>query len=126
MDSKPKYGSFEYINLDGKNTGATMRLHQRSFEGEPKDCFYINIYITNNVQAVSNSVLHDCEVKMRNPGVTLCFEDLKLGIGSPTTNKRVCWEEMLGLGSRLCVLLLFSSLFLFVLLALTRILNSLL
>ncbi|KAJ1391424.1 ABC transporter C family member 5 [Sesbania bispinosa] len=79
MDSKFKHGSFEYINLDGKNVGATMRLqHRSSTKGEPKeDCCCINIYVNNNVQGVSNSVLHDSEVRMRDPGISLYFENLK-------------------------------------------------
>lgn len=86
MDSKKfKDGSFEYINLDGKNVGATMRLHQRGTKGgEGKDCCCINIYVNNNVQGVTNSVLHDSEVRMRDPGISLYFENLKVDKGTPT------------------------------------------
>ncbi|KAL5059778.1 hypothetical protein RYX36_031382, partial [Vicia faba] len=73
MDSKFKDGSFEYINMDAKNVGATMRVHHRSTKGESKDCCCINIYVNNNVQGVTNSVLHDSEVRMRDPGVRLYF-----------------------------------------------------
>ena len=109
MDSKFKHGSFEYINLDGKNVGATMRLQHRSTEGEPKDhCCCINIYVNNNVQGVSNSVLHGSDVKMRDPGVSLYFEDLKFDKGTPAYNKRVCWGNRLGFW--LCIILILLAL----------------
>ncbi|KAE9591002.1 hypothetical protein Lalb_Chr20g0113551 [Lupinus albus] len=72
MDTKSKHGSFEYINLEGKNVGATMHLHHRSTKCGPKrECCCIKIYVNNNVEGVSNSVLHDSEVKMRDPGISL-------------------------------------------------------
>ncbi|KAK7245310.1 hypothetical protein RIF29_40149 [Crotalaria pallida] len=117
MDSKSKHGSFEYIKLDGKNVGATMHLHHRSTKCEPgKDCCCINIYVNNNVQGVSNSVLHDSEVKMRDPGISLYFEGFKVGKGNPTYKKRGCWRDTLGFW--LCIfiflaLVLFLSLLLF-------------
>lgn len=121
MDSKFKDGSFEYINMDGKNVGATMRLHHRSNnKGESKDCCCINIYVNNNVQGVTNSVLHDSEVRMRDPGVSIYFEDLKFDKGIPTYSKRFCWGDKLGYC--LCILILLLALiFLLVLLFSTRI-----
>ncbi|KAH1195074.1 hypothetical protein GmHk_19G055685 [Glycine max] len=93
MDSNFKHDSFEYINLDGKNVGATMRLQHRSSKGESKDCCCINIYVNNNVQGVSNSVLHGSEVRMRDPGVSLYFENLKVDKGTPSSNKTLCWDS---------------------------------
>lgn len=124
MDSKFKHGPFEYINLDGKNVGATMRLQHRSTTKgtDPKGdcCCCINIYVNNNVQGVSNSVLHDSEVRMRDPGISLYFEDLKVNKGTPTHHKRLlCWGDRLGFC--LCILILLALLFLLVLLFSTRI-----
>lgn len=120
MDSKFKHGSFEYINLDGKNVGATMHFHNRSTKGEPKkDCCCINIYVNNNVQGVSNSVLHNSEVKMRDPGISLYFEDFMVEKGNPTYNKGVCWGDRLGFW--LCIFILLALLFLLLLLFSTRI-----
>lgn len=112
MASNDKHSSFEYINLDGKNNGATMKLHQRNTKGESKDCCCINIYINNNVQAVSNSVLHGSHVEMRDPGVRLYFHDLRLDREIPSTNKWVCWEILLTLRFWLYLFLFFSLLFL--------------
>ncbi|KAK7396461.1 hypothetical protein VNO78_17492 [Psophocarpus tetragonolobus] len=120
MDSKFKHDSFEYVNLDGKNVGASMRLQHRSTKGDPKDSCCINIYVNNNVQGVSNSVLHDSEVRMRDPGISLYFENLKVDKGTPTSNKRLYWGNN-GLGFWLCILNLLALLFLLVLLFSTRI-----
>lgn len=114
MDSNFKHDSFEYINLDGKNVGATMRLQHRSSKGESKDCCCINIYVNNNVQGVSNSVLHGSEVRMRDPGVSLYFENLKVDKGTPSSNKTLCW------GNKLCMLKFLALMFLLVLLFSTR------
>jgi hypothetical protein len=120
MDSKFKDGSFEYINMDGKNVGATMHLHHRSTKGESKDCCCINIYVNNNVQGVTNSVLHDSEVSMRDPGVSLYFEDFKVDKEISSYHKRLYWGEKLGFC--LCILILLLALvFLLVLLFSTRI-----
>lgn len=120
MDSKLKDGSFEYINMDAKNVGATMKVHHRSTKGESKDCCCINIYVNNNVQGVTNSVLHDSEVRMRDPGVRLYFEDLMFDKGIPSYHKRLCcWDKF---GFFLCVLILLLALMLLlVLLFSTRI-----
>ncbi|KAL2344922.1 hypothetical protein Fmac_006207 [Flemingia macrophylla] len=114
MDPKFKHDSFDYINLDGENVGATMRLHRRS----AKDCSCINIYVNNNVQGVSNSVLYESEVRMRDPGISLYFENLKVEKGTSTSNKRFCWVNRLGF--LLCMLNFLALLFLLVLLFSSR------
>ncbi|KAK7336918.1 hypothetical protein VNO77_17471 [Canavalia gladiata] len=120
MDSKSNHGSFEYINLDGRNVGATMRLQPRGTKGEPKDDCCINIYVNNNVQGVSNSVLRDTEVRMKDSGISLYLENLKVvDRCTPTCNKRFCWGNRLGIW--LCLLNLLALLFLLVLLFSTRI-----
>ncbi|KAI5426299.1 hypothetical protein KIW84_031919 [Lathyrus oleraceus] len=110
MDSKFKDGSFEYINMDAKNVGATMRFHHRSTKGESKDCCCINIYVNNNIQGVTNSVLRDSEVRMRDPGVRLYFEDFKVDQGNPSYHKRLCCGDKLVFF--LCILILLLALML--------------
>ncbi|KAG5043638.1 hypothetical protein JHK85_007936 [Glycine max] len=120
MDSNFKHDSFEYINLEGENVGATMRVQHRSTKGESKDCCCINIYVNNNVQGVSNSVLHGSEVRMRDPGVSLYFENLKVDKGTLSSNKRLfSWDNKIGFW--LCILNLLALLFLLVLLFSTTI-----
>ncbi|PON31494.1 Transmembrane protein [Trema orientale] len=79
--------SFERINLEGKNSGASFSLH-RGDRSESHDCCCINIYINNNVQGANNSVLYGSEVQMRDPGVHLFFGDVKLGTKTKRTNKK--------------------------------------
>lgn len=112
MESKLKNDSFEYINLDGKNVGATMHIHHRSTKVDPKDCCCINIYVNNNVQGVSNSVLHGSQVRMRDPGISLYFENLKVDRGTPTSNKNF--------GFCLCMINFLVLMFLLVLIFSTR------
>ncbi|KAL1313505.1 hypothetical protein AAHE18_16G117600 [Arachis hypogaea] len=120
MDSNFKHGtSFEYINLDGKNVGATMRLQHRSKKGEAEEehCCCINIYVNNNVQGVSNSVLHGSEVKMRDPGVSLYFENFKID----KETHRFCIGNKLALWLFLFVFLVLVFLLLLLLLFSTKV-----
>ncbi|PON44389.1 Transmembrane protein [Parasponia andersonii] len=84
-ESSPE--SFERINLQGKNSGASFSLH-RGDGSDSHDCCCINIYINNNVEGATNSVLYESEVQMRDPGVHLFFGDVKLGTKSKRTNKK--------------------------------------
>ncbi|BAT85577.1 hypothetical protein VIGAN_04313900 [Vigna angularis var. angularis] len=118
MESKFKNDSFEYINLDGKNVGATMHIHHRSTKVDPKDCCCINIYVNNNVQGVSNSVLHGSQVRMRDPGVSLYFENLKVDRGTPTSTENFFWHNRFGFC--LCITNLLVLMFLLVLIFSTR------
>ncbi|CAL5425026.1 unnamed protein product [Camellia sinensis] len=78
MSGQSGYGSFERVNLEGKNVGAAM-INRRGTSGESPNCCNINIYINNNIQGVNNSVLVGSEVKMGDPGVCLSLSDVKLG-----------------------------------------------
>ncbi|KAI7983636.1 hypothetical protein LOK49_LG15G00703 [Camellia lanceoleosa] len=78
MSGQSGYGSFERVNLEGKNVGAAM-INRRGISGESPNCCNINIYINNNIQGVNNSVLVGSEVKMGDPGVCLSLSDVKLG-----------------------------------------------
>ncbi|GFY99532.1 hypothetical protein Acr_13g0009320 [Actinidia rufa] len=87
MSSQSSYGSFERLNLGGKNVGAAM-TKQCSSSGESLGCYNINIYINNNVQGVNNSVLVGSEVKMRDPGVCFSMRGVKFGKDSQETNRK--------------------------------------
>lgn len=85
---RPSLDSYGRINLEGKNTGATFSLHGEN-GGQSHDCCCINIYLNNNIQGANNSVLHESELNMRNPGVCLFLGDVKLGKRSSLSrNKR--------------------------------------
>ncbi|GMI69267.1 hypothetical protein HRI_000596000 [Hibiscus trionum] len=73
-------GSFNRINIDGTNSGATM-FTRRSMSDKPEGCCCINIYTNSNVQGANGSVLVGSKIKMKNPGVHLYFGDLKFGGG---------------------------------------------
>ncbi|KAM1244189.1 hypothetical protein ACFX13_036393 [Malus domestica] len=76
MEPNADHGFFERINLQGKNTGASFSIRP-GIGAESSDCCCINIYINNNVQGASSSVLHGSCVKMKDPGVYLFFGDVK-------------------------------------------------
>ncbi|XAR58681.1 hypothetical protein NMG60_11014166 [Bertholletia excelsa] len=80
-------GSFERVSLEGKNVGAEMTARSGS-SGESHNSCNINIYINNNVQGASNSVLLGSEVRMGDPGVCLSLEDVKLGKKSLETDRK--------------------------------------
>lgn len=68
------------VNMRGKNVGAAM-IARRGSTSESIECCNINIYINNNVQGVSNSVLVGSEVHLGDPGVGLSIGDVDLGKG---------------------------------------------
>ncbi|PKI53376.1 hypothetical protein CRG98_026216 [Punica granatum] len=85
--SSSSNGSFyDRAKLQGKNCGAEM-LICRSVEGDSQDCC-INIYVSNNVQGVNNSILVGSKVKMGDLGVTLSFRDLKVECGTSDQHRK--------------------------------------
>lgn len=68
-----KHVSSDHFKVDGSNVGAVMNVRQSS---PIPDCC-INIYVSNNIQGVNNSILVGSEVKMGEPGVGLSFGDVK-------------------------------------------------
>lgn len=72
-------GSFENVRLGGRHVGASMIAGGDS--GESSGSCSINIYINNDIQGINNSVLIGSEVKMGDPGVSLCVEELKMDRG---------------------------------------------
>ncbi|XP_062077537.1 uncharacterized protein LOC133782053 [Humulus lupulus] len=77
----------ERINLEGKNTGARFSL-SRGDGSESHECCCINIYINSNIQGATNSLLSDSKVEMRDPGVHLFFDGVKLGKKSKRANNK--------------------------------------
>lgn len=77
-------GSFENVRLRGTSVGASMVA-----EGGSGESCSINIYINNDIQGINNSVLLGSEVRMGDPGVSLCLEGLKMdrGLRLVTNNK---------------------------------------
>lgn len=71
-------GSGHGVKLEGRNVGASMT----TCRGGSKDCCCINIYISNNIQGVSNSILFGSTVKMGDPGVSFSMKDVKFHRGN--------------------------------------------
>lgn len=77
MAPESSHGSFDRVNLKGRNVGATMFV-RHGVKDEPQDSCCINIFVNSNVQGVNNSILLGSEVSMRDPGVSIFLEDMKL------------------------------------------------
>ncbi|KAF7071873.1 hypothetical protein CFC21_077109 [Triticum aestivum] len=54
-----------------RSTGATMSVAPASGGNSVRCCRCINIYLNNNVQGVTNSVLFGSSVVMRDPGASV-------------------------------------------------------
>ncbi|KAF9688494.1 hypothetical protein SADUNF_Sadunf02G0202800 [Salix dunnii] len=86
MAPESSHGSFDRVNLKGRNVGAAMTIRHGA-KDEPRDSYCINIFINNNVQGVNNSILLGSEVSMRDPGVSMFLEDMKLKSKKNRRNK---------------------------------------
>ncbi|XP_019178272.1 PREDICTED: uncharacterized protein LOC109173488 [Ipomoea nil] len=75
MSSRGEFGSFEDVKMEGTNVGATM-IARRTCSGDSRDSCCINIYISNNVQGVNNSILVGSSVRLRDPGVSFSIDGL--------------------------------------------------
>uniref|UniRef100_M4EQP5 Uncharacterized protein n=1 Tax=Brassica campestris TaxID=3711 RepID=M4EQP5_BRACM len=65
------------INLNGRNVGAVM-VAPRDVDIASQSGCRINIYVNSNVQGTCGSALLSSKVKLRDPGVHLHIEDLKM------------------------------------------------
>lgn len=79
-------GSFENLRLRGSSVGASMIAGGGAGES-PGSCS-INIYINNDVQGINNSVLFGSEVRMGDPGVSLCLEGVDMDRGFRLVTKK--------------------------------------
>lgn len=104
-------GCFENVKLEGRNTGAAL-IARGGSSGEFRECCSINIYISNNVQGVNNSVLVGSNVNLGDPGVYLSFEGLELDKGFQKTSKKKGSDFSQGMCWMLLVVLVIISLFL--------------
>lgn len=67
---------FNRVNLEGSNVGAVMHAPHGDPAERQLDRGSVNIYISNNIQGVNNSILLGSEVKMAEPGLGLSFGDI--------------------------------------------------
>ncbi|GLT41317.1 hypothetical protein SLA2020_153910 [Shorea laevis] len=67
-------GAFNRVKIDGKNVGAAM-LVRRGGTGEPEGCCCINIYVNNNIQGATHTLLLGSSIKMQDPGVHFHFNE---------------------------------------------------
>ncbi|WZZ85847.1 hypothetical protein YC2023_114426 [Brassica napus] len=67
----------EGINLNGRNVGAVM-VAPRDVDVASQSGCRVNIYVNSNVQATCGSALFGSKVKLRDPGVHLHIEDVKI------------------------------------------------
>ncbi|GAB4830107.1 hypothetical protein Ancab_019749 [Ancistrocladus abbreviatus] len=92
---------FGDVCVDGTSVGSRMTVGQgvgNTREELDLDRHSINIYINNNIQGVTNSILVGSEVKMVESGVGLSFGDVMLDRGSERegrkrASKAVSWDR---------------------------------
>ncbi|ESQ50408.1 hypothetical protein EUTSA_v10002121mg [Eutrema salsugineum] len=65
------------INLNGRNVGAVM-VAPRDVDIASQSGCRINIYVNSNVQGACGSAMLGSKVKLRDPGVHLHIEDVKM------------------------------------------------
>ncbi|GAA0159959.1 hypothetical protein LIER_38953 [Lithospermum erythrorhizon] len=75
MAPERRHAPLQEVKLEGRNHGATM-ANRRVCAGESHDCCTVNIYVSNNIQGVNNSIMFGSEVRMGDPGVSLVLKDL--------------------------------------------------
>ncbi|CAH8362549.1 unnamed protein product [Eruca vesicaria subsp. sativa] len=103
-DDYPGPESFaEGINLNGRNVGAMM-LAPRDVDVASQSGCRINIYVNSNVQATCGSALIGSKVKLRDPGVHLHIEDVKM----PREEDGSRQKEMRLIKVGLCLVCLFN------------------
>lgn len=110
MSPERSHGSFEGINMEGRNNGAVM-ITKGSSSGESSNCCSINIYVNNNVQGINNSILVGSKVNMGDLGVWLSLKDAKFGRGGSLGAKMK--RDNSAFGFYWVVITIFAMLFLF-------------
>lgn len=98
------------INLNGRNVGAVM-VAPRDVDVASQSGCRINIYVNSNVQATCGSVLLGSKVKLRDPGVHLHIEDVKMPREDGSREK-----EMRLIKVGLCLVCLFNIILVLILL----------
>ncbi|XP_010467836.1 PREDICTED: uncharacterized protein LOC104747829 [Camelina sativa] len=94
---------FGGINLNGRNVGAVM-VAPRDVDIASQSGCRINIYVNSNVQATCGSALLGSKVKLRDPGVHLHIEDVKMTRDDDGSKQK----EMTLIKVGLCLVCLFN------------------
>ncbi|XP_010415881.1 PREDICTED: uncharacterized protein LOC104701830 [Camelina sativa] len=94
---------FGGINLNGRNVGAVM-VAPRDVDIASQSGCRINIYVNSNVQATCGSALLSSEVKLRDPGVHLHIQDVKMTRDDDGSKQK----EMTLMNVGLCLVCLFN------------------
>ncbi|XP_010489050.1 PREDICTED: uncharacterized protein LOC104766795 [Camelina sativa] len=94
---------FGGINLNGRNVGAVM-VAPRDVDIASQSGCRINIYVNSNVQATCGSALLGSKVKLRDPGVHLHIEDVKMTRDDDGSKQK----EMTLMKVGLCLVCLFN------------------
>ncbi|GMH30912.1 hypothetical protein Nepgr_032755 [Nepenthes gracilis] len=79
------HATFNHVNVGGSNAGSTMTIDRGGRDTkEPLDLdrCCINIYISNNIQGVTNSVVVGSDVKMVECSVGFSLEGVMSGGGN--------------------------------------------
>ncbi|KAJ0265504.1 Transmembrane protein [Hirschfeldia incana] len=90
------------INFNGRNVGAVM-VAPRDVDVASQSGCRINTYVNSNVQGTCGSVLFGSKVKLRDPGVHLHIEDVKMPRDEGSRQK-----EMRLIKVGLCLVCLFN------------------
>ncbi|KAG7579842.1 hypothetical protein ISN45_Aa03g039560 [Arabidopsis thaliana x Arabidopsis arenosa] len=98
------------INLNGRNVGAVM-VAPRDVDIASQSGCRINIYVNSNVQATCGSALIGSKVKLRDPGVHLHIEDVKMTRDDNISRQK----EMSLIKVGLCLVCLFNIFLVFIL-----------
>ncbi|KAG7636803.1 hypothetical protein AtNW77_Chr2g0238261 [Arabidopsis thaliana] len=98
------------INLNGRNVGAVM-VSPRDVDIASQSGCRINIYVNSNVQATCGSALIGSKVKLRDPGVHLHIEDVKMTRDDTISRQK----EMRLIKVGLCLVCLFNIFLVFIL-----------
>ncbi|AEC06998.1 unnamed protein product [Arabidopsis thaliana] len=98
------------INLNGRNVGAVM-VAPRDVDIASQSGCRINIYVNSNVQATCGSALIGSKVKLRDPGVHLHIDDVKMTRDDTISRQK----EMTLIKVGLCLVCLFNMFLVFIL-----------
>lgn len=111
-----KRSSEHHFSSDGTNTGASMvvhcRRHRTPVESSParSHCCCVSIYVNNNVQGVTNSVLFESQVKIEDARTRLAFAQFDSSKGNKDRGDDGLRMEMKKLMMMMRIVLLFLSL----------------
>ncbi|XP_042438140.1 uncharacterized protein LOC122023830 [Zingiber officinale] len=111
---KMKCSSDHHFSSDGMNTGASMAVHYRRCRPVESSlarshCCCVNMYVNNNVQGVTNSVLFGSKVKIEDACTRLAFAQFNSSKGNKDRGDDGLRTEMKKLMLMMRIVLLFLS-----------------